>query len=164
MVEESSQWQGFSPGGALGGPESGRVAVGSVRPHAPTWSCDAAGLPELPGTSPVPAPQACPAPGQEGWVGSPRYGRWRNHVRVPGEQGAPVASGGMSSQGGPHGRGPGQEWMQGVAQVGPARDPGAIEFLLPAMGGSVLQLHPPALTPAPSMEGQRGRVCRPVHA
>ena len=43
-----------------------------------------------------------------------------------------------------------------MAQVSPARDPDAIEFLLPATGGSVLQLHPPALTPAPSCGGAEG--------
>lgn len=152
MVEESSQWQGFSPGGALGGPESGRVAVGSVRPHAPTWSCDAAGLPEPPGTSPVPAPH----PGRRaGWAPHSTGGGGAMSEFLE-SRGLPWSLGRMSSQGGPCGQGPGQEWMEGVAQVGPARDPGAIEFLLPAMGGSVLQLRPPALTPAPSRGGAEG--------
>lgn len=140
----------------MGCPESGRAAVGSVRPHVPNWSCDAAGLPEPPDTSPVPAPQTCPAPRQEGWVGSPQCRQWRSHVRVPGEQGLPWGLERRHSEGGPRGQGPGQEWMEGASQAGPARDPGATEFLLPAMSGSVLQLRPPALTPAPSRGGAKG--------
>ena len=71
-------------------------------------------------------------------------------------KGPPRRLGRMSSQGGPRGQGPGQEWAEGVAQMGPARDWGATEFLLPATGGSVLQLHPPVLTPAPSCGGAEG--------
>ena len=37
-------------------------------------------------------PRASPAPLQEGSVGRPQYGWWRNQVRVPGEQGASTVS------------------------------------------------------------------------
>ena len=53
----------------MGRPESGRAAVGSVGPHTPTWSCDAARLP----TRLVPAlcrpHRLAPHPGRRaGWA------------------------------------------------------------------------------------------------
>lgn len=150
MVEESLQWQG-SWWRALGRPESGRVAVGSVGPYThPPGAVMRPGF-QTAWCLPVPAPQTCHAPWQEGWVGSPQGRQWSNRVRVPGEQGAPRHLGRMSSQGGPRGQGPGQEWAEDVTQVGPARDWDATEFLLPAASGSVLQLHPPGADPCPQL-------------
>lgn len=55
----------------------------------------------------------------------------------------------MRSQGASCGQGPGQKWTEGGAQVGPGGDLNETEFLLPAGGGSLLRLLPPALTPCP---------------
>lgn len=64
----------------------------------------------------------------------------------------------MRSQGASGGQGPGQEWTEGGAQVGPGGHLNETEFLLPAGGGSLLRLLPPALTPCPRPWRGRGDV------
>ena len=107
--------QVFRAGGASGGREPGKAAVGSVCPQGLAQSCGTTGLPE-PSGPPLCQPakaSLAPRPLQEDWVGHPWCGCCRTPVRIPEErQVASVASGENVSQGWPQGQGLGQKWVR----------------------------------------------------